>query len=87
MTKKQQIITYINGVKRPMRIVFMGTPDFSATVLKALCESGNKPLSVVTRADKPAGRGYALMQSALRAFRVEVPQFPALWHIFLPPTA
>lgn len=71
MTKKQQIITYINGVKRPMRIVFMGTPDFSATVLKALCESGNKPLSVVTRADKPAGRGYALMQSAVKKYAIE----------------
>lgn len=49
----------------------MGTPDFSRTVLKALCESGNAPLAVVTRADKPAGRGYTLMQSAVKKYAVE----------------
>lgn len=51
-----------------MRIVFMGTPEFSATVLKKLCESGNSPDLVVTRADKPAGRGYALRQSAVKEY-------------------
>lgn len=54
-----------------MRIVFMGTPDFSATVLKALCQSNNKPIAVVTRADKPAGRGYTLMQSAVKKYAIE----------------
>lgn len=54
-----------------MRIVFMGTPDFSKTVLKALCESGNTPAAVVTRADKPAGRGYTLMQSAVKKYAAE----------------
>ncbi len=49
----------------------MGTPDFSRTVLKALCESGNAPLAVVTRADKPAGRGYTLMQSAVKKYAIE----------------
>ena len=51
-----------------MRIVFMGTPEFSATVLKKLCKSGNSPALVVTRADKPAGRGYALRQSAVKEY-------------------
>lgn len=54
-----------------MRIVFMGTPEFSMTVLKSLCESGNTPLAVVTRADKPAGRGYTLMQSAVKKYSLE----------------
>ena len=54
-----------------MRIVFMGTPDFSREVLSALCESGNTPVAVVTRADKPAGRGYTLMQSAVKKYAVE----------------
>lgn len=49
-----------------MRIVFMGTPDFSATVLEKLCESGYTPLAVVTRADKPAGRGNELRPSAVK---------------------
>lgn len=54
-----------------MRIVFMGTPDFSATVLKKLCESGNTPIAVVTRADKPAGRGNELRPSAVKKYALE----------------
>ncbi len=54
-----------------MRIVFMGTPDFSKTVLKTLCENGNTPIAVVTGADKPAGRGYNLMQSAVKKYALE----------------
>jgi methionyl-tRNA formyltransferase len=54
-----------------MKIVFMGTPDFSATVLKTLCESENKPIAVVTRADKPAGRGMELKPSAVKRYAIE----------------
>ncbi len=46
----------------------MGTPEFSETVLKALCENGQTPVAVVTRADKPAGRGYTLTQSAVKKY-------------------
>ncbi len=51
-----------------MRIVFMGTPDFSLSVLKTLCDSGNTPIAVVTRADKPKGRGYSLSQSPVKEY-------------------
>ena len=54
-----------------MRTVFMGTPDFSATVLNKLCESGYVPSLVVTRSDKPAGRGNALKQSAVKVLALE----------------
>ncbi len=54
-----------------MRIVFMGTPDFSLSVLKTLCESGNTPVAVVTRADKPKGRGYSLSQSPVKVYALE----------------
>lgn len=54
-----------------MRIVFMGTPEFSATVLKSLCENDYRPIAVVTRADKPAGRGYELKPSAVKLYAVE----------------
>ncbi len=54
-----------------MKIVFMGTPDFSATVLNILCESGNTPALVVTRADKPAGRGYELRPSPVKRLAIE----------------
>ena len=34
-----------------MRIVFMGTPDFSVPALKALVEAGDQVLAVVTQPD------------------------------------
>ncbi|ABO50232.1 methionyl-tRNA formyltransferase [Desulforamulus reducens MI-1] len=40
-----------------MRIVFMGTPDFAATSLKALIDAGQQVVAVVTQPDKPKGRG------------------------------
>jgi methionyl-tRNA formyltransferase len=40
-----------------MRIVFMGTPEFAVPSLKALIESGDEVVAVVTQPDKPKGRG------------------------------
>jgi len=40
-----------------MRIIFLGTPGYSVSVLSSLFEAGHELLAVVTRADKPAGRG------------------------------
>ncbi len=42
------------------KIIFIGTPDFSAIILKTLCESEYKPILVVTASDKPVGRGQIL---------------------------
>ncbi|WP_020180795.1 methionyl-tRNA formyltransferase [Methylopila sp. M107] len=39
-----------------MRLVFMGTPEFSAPVLSELVGQGHEILGVYTRAPKPAGR-------------------------------
>lgn len=39
-----------------MKIVFMGTPDFSAGALDALVEAGHEIIAVVTQPDKPKGR-------------------------------
>lgn len=48
-----------------MKIVFMGTPDFSAIVLEKL--NSLYPVSaVVTGLDKPVGRGYQLKPSPLK---------------------
>ena len=38
-----------------MKIVFMGTPDFSLPSLKILLESKHKILAVVTQPDKVTG--------------------------------
>lgn len=39
-----------------MKIVFMGTPDFSVGALDALVEAGHEIIAVVTQPDKPKGR-------------------------------
>ncbi len=39
-----------------MRIVFMGTPDFSVPTLKRVVQAGHDVVAVYTRAPKPAGR-------------------------------
>ncbi len=43
-----------------MRIIFMGTPDFSVPCLEALIKSDNEVVGVFTQPDKPKGRGYEL---------------------------
>ena len=49
-----------------MRIVFMGTPDFSVAPLKALIEGGHEILAVVTQPDKPKGRGKAVRMTPVK---------------------
>ncbi len=56
------------------RIVFMGSPDFAAPVLKALAEKYNL-VGVVTQPDRPAGRGGTLKPPAVKetALRLGLP--------------
>jgi methionyl-tRNA formyltransferase len=42
------------------RIIFMGTPDFAVPSLKALLDSGENVVSVITQPDRPKGRGRKL---------------------------
>lgn len=53
-----------------MRLVFMGTPDFAVAALNALIEAGLEVAAVVTAADKPAGRGQKLQESAVKQYAV-----------------
>jgi methionyl-tRNA formyltransferase len=41
----------------PLRLIFMGTPDFAVPALLALAAAGHEIAAVYTRAAKPAGRG------------------------------
>ena len=43
-----------------MRLVYMGTPHFAVEPLRALAAAGHDIAGVVTRTDKPAGRGRTL---------------------------
>lgn len=48
------------------RIVFMGTPEFAAHCLSTLVEQNFNVVGVVTVADKPAGRGQQIQESAVK---------------------
>ena len=54
-----------------MRILFMGTPDFALFSLKALVESGEEVIGVITQPDKPKGRGYTLMPPPVKVYALE----------------
>jgi len=54
-----------------MKIVFMGTPDFSIPTLKILLESKHKILAVVTQPDKERGRGQKVSFTPVKQFAVE----------------
>jgi methionyl-tRNA formyltransferase len=43
-----------------VRTVYLGTSDFAASVLERLAETRHRPVLVVTRPDRPAGRGRKL---------------------------
>lgn len=49
-----------------MRIVFMGTPEFSAKILSALYDGGHEIAAVVTQPDRPAGRGKKILVSPVK---------------------
>lgn len=55
-----------------MRIVFMGTPDFSVPTLEALVEAGHEVVGVVTQPDKPKGRGKAVLMTPVKEKAVEL---------------
>lgn len=49
-----------------MRIIFMGTPDFSVGTLEALVEAGHEVCLVVTQPDKPKGRGKEMQYTPIK---------------------
>ena len=51
----------------PLRLIFMGTPDFAVPTLLELVAAGHEIVAVYTRAPKPAGRGMELQPTPGRA--------------------
>jgi len=47
----------------PLRLIFMGTPDFAVPTLVEIIGRGHDVVAVYTRAPRPAGRGMALTPS------------------------
>ncbi|MEO0572959.1 MAG: methionyl-tRNA formyltransferase [Bacteroidota bacterium] len=58
-------------MKKDLRIVFMGTPEFAVAGLHNLVISGYAIVGVVTAPDKPAGRGRKIHESAVKKYAVE----------------
>ncbi len=52
----------------PLRLVFMGSPDFGVPVLSALLEAGHEIVCVYTQPPRPAGRGHKERPCPVHAF-------------------
>ena len=61
----------------PLRLIFMGTPDFAVPTLLELVAHGHEIAAVYTRAAKPAGRGMKLQPTPVEqeARRLGIPVF------------
>jgi methionyl-tRNA formyltransferase len=51
-----------------MRLVFMGTPEFSVSVLKALLAADHEVVCAYSQPPRPAGRGMSVKPSQVQAF-------------------
>ncbi len=55
----------MNSTLKPLRIIFMGTPEFSVAALNALLDAGYQVVCVYSQPPRPAGRGHAIQKSAV----------------------
>lgn len=55
-----------------MRIVFMGSPEFSTLTLKALVDAGHDVVCVYSQPPRPAGRGKTLRKTPVHALADEL---------------
>jgi methionyl-tRNA formyltransferase len=56
----------LEQMKKKLRIIFMGTPEFSVPSLEILIENGWNVVAVITAPDKPKGRGQKLIPSPVK---------------------
>ena len=54
------------NIQNTLKIIFAGTPQFSAITLKALLEQNFSVAAVLTQPDRPAGRGMRLAASPVK---------------------
>ncbi|WP_053956942.1 methionyl-tRNA formyltransferase [Inediibacterium massiliense] len=54
-----------------MKIVFMGTPDFSVPCLKQIIQDGHEVIGVFTQPDRPKGRGKKLTSPPVKEIAME----------------
>lgn len=60
-----------------MKVIFMGTPDFSVGTLEALVLAGHEVVLAVTQPDKPKGRGKEMQFTPVKecALKYDIPVF------------
>lgn len=65
-----------------MKLIFAGTPEFSALALRAILAAGHQVVLVLTQPDRPSGRGMTLRASPVKglaqASGIEIFQPPTL---------
>lgn len=55
-----------------MRVIFLGTPAFAETILKAICKSSHEVVGVVTQPDRVNARGKKVLSSPVKAAAEEL---------------
>lgn len=55
-----------------MKIVFMGTPDFSVNALENIVKAGHDVVGVITQPDKPKGRGGKMQYAPVKEKALEL---------------
>lgn len=62
---------------KPLRVVYMGTPEFAVPALEVLSASPHDVVGVFTNPDRPSGRGKRLTPSPVKRFAVDhsIPAF------------
>src|SRR6202171_2098133 len=75
MTPKNESSYTGTSTYMPLRLIFMGTPDFAVPTLLELVAHGHEIAAVYTRAAKPAGRGMKLQPTPVEkeARRLGIP--------------
>jgi len=56
---------------QPYRIIFMGTPEFAVPSLRALLNSPDQVVAVVTQPDRPRGRGQKMTPPPVKTLALE----------------
>ncbi|HRY60093.1 MAG TPA: methionyl-tRNA formyltransferase [Patescibacteria group bacterium] len=57
--------------KKEIKLVFMGTPEFSAKILDGLLNDGYDIIGVITEPDKPTGRKMEVLPTPVKKFALE----------------
>lgn len=71
-SKIQAKASGIAAERPPLRVVFMGTPDFAATILNRLLETSHVSIAAVyTQPDRPSGRGRKLVPPPVKSLALE----------------